>query len=68
MTSLCDFMKQINEHTLGISLQYEASKNKIHFLDLNIEIRDMCLTPLLSSKVQIEIATLDRAVVITLYD
>lgn len=31
---------QRNVNTLGIALQYEASKYKIHFLDLNIEVKD----------------------------
>lgn len=30
----------VNNNFLGMSLQHEASQTKIHFLDLNIKIRE----------------------------
>lgn len=38
--SLEVFFQKLNLNDKGISLQYEASKSQIHFLDLNIEVRD----------------------------
>lgn len=39
-TSLTNYMHDLNQNTLGISLQFEMSKVAIHFLDLNIQICD----------------------------
>lgn len=41
MTLLANFMEQLNNNGLGISLQFEVNQTKINFLDLNFEIRDL---------------------------
>lgn len=38
------FFSSLNSNDRGISLQYEISQFQIHFLDLNISVRDGCLT------------------------
>lgn len=44
LPSLKAFFVKLNQNDRGISLQYEASQTKIHFLDLNIVVRNGCLT------------------------
>lgn len=43
LLSLEAFFAKLNSNDRGISLQYETSESQIHFLDLNIFVRDGCL-------------------------
>lgn len=40
LPSLETFFSRLNQNDRGITLQYEASHSQIHFLDLNIVVKD----------------------------
>lgn len=44
LPSLEGFLSRLNQNDRGISLHYEASHSQIHFLDLNIMVKDGRLT------------------------